>query len=221
MVVAAIFDLDGTLVTFKFDVKGTRRAIIGLFESQGIDTTGLGLNTPTQEMLDTAKARLPPGDKRAYDALRAKVFSVLDDFEEQSVPSTSVFPGTREILLGLKTSRVRLAVLTNSGRKSALQSLGRAGLLDLFEFVLTRNETEVMKPRPEGVMMAVGRLSVPKVSVYYVGDSLFDIMAAKGAGVKVVSVATGNYSADRLKDDGADFVIHGLSDLSSVLEPGT
>ncbi len=220
MVVAAIFDLDGTLVTFKFDVQGTRRAIIRLFESQAVDTAGLGLNTPTQEMLDTAKARLQPGDQGAYAALRAKVFSILDDFEEQSVPSTSVLPRTREILVGLKATGVRIAVLTNGGRRSAIQSLGRAGLEDLFEFVLTRNETEVMKPRPEGVVMAVERLSVPRESVYYVGDSPFDIMAARGAGVKIVSVATGNYSADRLKADGADFVIHGLSELENVLEAG-
>jgi pyrophosphatase PpaX len=220
MVVAAIFDLDGTLVRFQFDVHGTRRAIIGLLESEGVDTAGLGLSTPTQEMLDAAKTRLPPGDQGAYDVLKRKVFSILDDFEQQSVPSTAVFPGTREVLKRLKASGVRLAVLTNSGRESALQSLGRAGLSDLFEFVLTRNETETMKPRPEGLLMAVERLSLPKGSVVYVGDSPFDIRAAKGAGVKVVSVATGNYALDRLRDDGADFVIRDLSELGKVLGGG-
>lgn len=216
MAVAAIFDIDGTLVTFKFDVRGTRKALLDELKARSFDTGGLDLTTPTQQILDAAKAQVPE-DRGAYEELRRSVYSILDTFELESVASASVFPGTREALRYLKSRGVRIAVLTNSGRRAASETLSRAGLLDCFEFVLTRDETETMKPRPEGLAKAVSILSLPKRGVYYVGDSPYDIAAAKQAGLKVVSVATGNYSEERLRKEGADYVISSISDLHGVL----
>jgi HAD superfamily hydrolase (TIGR01509 family) len=217
MAVAAIFDIDGTLVRFNFDVQGTRKVIIDELKARGVDTTGLNLATPTQQILDTAKSRMQAAGPGEYELLRRKVFSILDSFELDGVASTTAFPGTRKTLLDLKSMGVRLAVVTNSGRKAAFASLGRAGILDCFEFVLTRDDTEVMKPRPEGLLKAVSMFSLPKDSIFYVGDSTFDIIAAKRAGLRMVSVATGNYSVERLRTEGADFVISSISELSRVL----
>ena len=213
---AAIFDIDGTLVTFNFDVQGTRKVLIAELASRGVDVTGLDLNTPTQGILDVARARMT-GDGKKITEYREKVFSILDKFELEGVASTSPFPGVRRVLLALKAKGVRMAVLTNSGRRSASEALQRAGLTGLFEFVLTREDTESMKPSPDGLLKAASMLSLPAGEVYYVGDSPFDIMAARGAGMKVVSVATGSHSAERLKASGADFVISTLDELGSVL----
>ena len=217
MAVAAIFDVDGTLVTLTFDVRGTRAALIEELSRRGYDTVGLDLSTPTQRILDAARSQKHDGGERAYEELRMAVFAILDRFEAESVASTSLFPGTGEALTHLKSRGVRMAVLTNSGRRAASEALRRAGIEDSFEFVLTRDETELMKPRPEGLMMAASRFGLPKGSIFYVGDSLYDITAAKGAGIKVISVATGNYSMERLRSEGADHVIPSISELSRVL----
>ena len=219
MAVAAIFDIDGTLVSFKFDAEGVRRALIGELRGRGVDTSGLDLSTPTQNILDAAKARMPPRDG-GYEEYRRRAFDILDKFELQNIASTRPFIGDRESLSSLKAKGVRLGVLTNSGRKAATISLTVADLVDLFEFVLTRNDTVTMKPRPEGLLQAVTILSLPKEDVYYVGDTPYDIMAAKGAGVRSVSVATGNYTADRLAAAGSDFVIASVSELGGVLGIG-
>jgi HAD superfamily hydrolase (TIGR01509 family) len=216
MVVAAIFDIDGTLVSFKFDAVGVRTALIGELTARGVETTGLDLSSPTQKILDAAKARMAPGGEEFAD-YRRKAFDILDTFELRDIASTKPIPGIREVLTGLKAKGVRLAVLTNSGRKAATRSLTIAGLLGLFEFVLTRNDTETMKPRPEGLLQAVSMLSLPKDDVYYIGDTPYDVMAAKGAGVKSISVATGSYTPDRLASEGPDFVMSSISELGSVL----
>ncbi|MDG6909549.1 MAG: HAD family hydrolase [Nitrososphaerota archaeon] len=217
MVVGVVFDIDGTLVTFRFDVRGARKALIDELRRQGYDTGGLDLGSPTQRILDSAREQSAAGRGTGYDALRKAVFAILDAFEVESSATTTILPGVRQVLDSLRSRGVRLGVLSNSGRRSALAALGKAGLLDCFEFVLTRDDTELMKPRPEGLEMAAAKFGLPKGSVFYVGDSAFDVHAAKAAGIRVVSVATGNYTAERLKSEGADYTISALSELGAVL----
>jgi len=216
--VAAVFDIDGTLVTFKFDVQGTRKALLQELVGGGFDTAGLSLTTPTQLIVDSARMQVESGAVRAdFEALRSRLYSILDAFEGESGPTTIVFPGVRATLDRLRSRGVRTAVLTNSGRKAALDVLARAGIVDCFEFVLTRDDVPAMKPSAEGLKKAVSLLGLPADRVYYVGDSLYDVAAAKLAGLKVVSVATGNYTADRLRADGADFVVSSVCDLPRLL----
>jgi pyrophosphatase PpaX len=177
----------------------------------------LGLTTPTQDILDSAKNQAGDANPGAYESLRKEAYSVLDSLEIESAASATVFPDAAETLTYLRSKGVRLCVVTNSGRKAASESLKKSGLGGFFEFVLTRDDIETMKPRPEGLVRAVARLGVSQGDVVYVGDSRYDIMASKQAGVKSVAVATGNYPMDRLKEMGADFVITSLSQLREVL----
>ena len=217
MVVGVIFDVDGTLVTFQFDVQGTRKALIEELTREGFDVGGLDLSTPTQKILDAANGQSLSGKGPSYETLRKKVFAILDEFEVASAQTTKPISGVQAVLEGLRSRGARLGVLTNSGQRAAVESLRRAGLHDHFEFILTRDHTEIMKPRSEGVAMAASKFGLPRSSVYYVGDSPFDVQAARGAGIKVVSVATGNYSLERLRAGGPDHAISRLSELPAVL----
>lgn len=215
---AALFDIDGTLVTFKFDVQGTRKALIEELSKRRIDTSRLSLTTPTQTIIDAAKEQTESGKVGVdFASLRRKLYSILDEFEMESSSEAKVFPSTKTTLLYLRSRSIRLAVLTNSGRKAAFSILRKGRILGCFDFVLTREDVETMKPSPAGILQAVGRLSLPKEEVCYVGDGIFDIMAAKGAGLRVVSVATGIYTPDRLRHEGADFVISSLEKLPAIL----
>lgn len=217
MGVAAVFDLDGTLVTFRFDFREWRRVLLGEMEKRGFDTGGLDPATPTQTILDAAKGQSSRLGSKAYEDFRRDAYAILDGLELAGASTSKALPGVPETLTHLRSRGVRMGVLTNSGRIAATESLGRSGLLGWFEFVLTRNDTEVMKPRPEGVLKAVELLRLPKADVFYIGDSTFDIIAGRQAGVRVVSVATGNYAAEELREKGADFVIGSISELSRVL----
>ncbi len=218
MPTAVLFDVDGTLVTFKFDVRGTRQALIAEISRGGLDTSTLSLSSPTQQIIDAARSQLlERGQGGDFLPLKKKLYTILDAFEEESAKEASVFPGTRETLEYLRQRSARLAVLTNSGRQAAFAVLRKSGILDCFEFVLTRDDVESMKPSPEGVLLAVSHFGLPREETYYVGDGVYDILAAKEAGLKVVSVATGIYDSDRLKKEGADFVIGSLSDLPRTL----
>lgn len=214
---AVLFDIDGTLVTFKFDVMGTRKALIEELRRSGIDTFDLTLDSPTQKILDTARSQTKEAGREGFAALKERLYSILDDFEVESSRQAAVFPGTKRLLLHLRKRGVRLAVLTNSGRRAAFSVLRKGGILDCFDFILTREDVDMMKPSPEGILKSVGRFSLPKEEVCYVGDGILDIVAAKGAGLRVISVATGIHTASRLREEGADCVISTLKELPGVL----
>lgn len=184
----------------------------------GFDVSSLDLTVPTQKIVETARVQVEEGRVKAdFPELRKQLYSILDGFEAESARNAKLFPGTREALEALRIRQARLAVVTNSGRRAATDVLGRYGLEGYFEFVLTRDEVDAMKPDPEGLAKAVSMLRLPLAAILYVGDSVFDIMAAKKAGLKVVSVATGNYTVEKLKSEGADFVLSSLSELPGLL----
>jgi len=218
MALGVLLDIDGTLVTFKFDVQGSRKALFEELTRQGFDVAGLSPTSPTQYVIDAVRRQI--AERRAsadFGAVRSKLFSILDEFELESSESVSPFPGAKEALEALRRRAVRLAVLTNSGKRAATRVLERSSLSGHFDFVLTRDDVDAMKPSPEGVKLAVSLFSLPKERVLYVGDSLYDIMAAKSAGLRVISVATGNYTVEKLRGEGADVVIGSLAEIADVL----
>ena len=217
MAVAALFDHDGTHEPFELDIRIWRRAHLVLMAASGFATAGLDPGVPTQEILDSARDQAAADGPERFIDLRRKAFSILDELELKGVESASLFPGTVEALSGLKARGIRLCVLTNSGRAAASRTLARWDLAKYFEFVLTRDDTDEMKPRPQGLLKALAMLGVGPGEAFYIGDSRYDIMAARGAGVSAVGVATGNYSADRLRSDGADYVGGSLAEVSSLL----
>jgi HAD superfamily hydrolase (TIGR01549 family) len=214
MKAAFLFDIDGTLVDFRFDVTGTRLAMIREIERLGFDTGGLTLTTPTHDIIQRVRDQISAGVVMAdFASVRRRLYEILDTFEERTSILVSPLPGVVETLEYLKGAGARLAVLTNSGRKSADSVLGRTGLARFFEFVLTRDEVNEMKPSGAGIEMALSIFSLPPERVCYVGDSVYDITAARAAGVTCVSVATGSYRAEILAEAGAEVVIRSLPEL--------
>ena len=83
----------------------------------------------------------------------------------------------------LRDSGVRVGVVSNSDG-SVRGSLGTAGLLDLFEFVIDSHEVGVSKPNPKIFHTALDRMDLEPSKAWYVGDSVFhDVNGARGAGL--------------------------------------
>lgn len=92
-------------------------------------------------------------------------------------------PGARDALEVLGAAGIRMAAVSNSDG-GARHSLERAGLLDLFEFVVDSHEVGVEKPDPAIFRIALDRLGLPADQVWHVGDSYFhDIGGARAAGL--------------------------------------
>src|SRR5262249_61103027 len=110
-----------------------------------------------------------------------------------------------EVIEGLPRLRAggrRLGIVTAKRRHTVQLAFSRLPELEAnFEVVITSDDTERHKPSPDPILAAVGRLGVTPADSAYVGDSPFDIRAAKAAGVYAVAVAWGGIHADEVRSE--------------------
>lgn len=211
-----IFDVDGTLVTLNVDGDKLRTAMGEELNRLGFDISFIQAGGYTQDIIDKAKLQIELGDVEAdFENVKATLYRVLDELELRWNEKSEPIDGVAEVLTGLRRREkgVKLATLTNSGRAPSELLLRKYDLLKHFDYTFSRDELPYMKPRPEAVLHALATMGVPKDDALCIGDSVVDVRAAKGAGVRIASVVTGRYSAERLRAEGADYVVGSLSEI--------
>lgn len=211
-----IFDLDNTLVRSEFDMKISRRIIIDHLQEIGFDTSGITLNTPTQQILSLIKAQSSEKGIE-FSSVKTKVYSILDTLETEVAKNAALFEDTINVLNAVRSLGIKSALLTNSGRKALEIILKNSGIGKFFGTILCRDDVEEMKPSPVGILKIIQVTNSNKEKTWHVGDSVYDVIAAKQCGVIAVSVESGPYGKDELYSVGADFVISKISDLVRYL----
>jgi pyrophosphatase PpaX len=99
--------------------------------------------------------------------------------------------GMEEVLLRLHEQGHRLGVVTAKRRSTVELAFARVPIAHLFETVVGGDETQKHKPDPEPLLLAAERMNARPDDTAYVGDSPFDIRAAKAARMYSVAVTWG------------------------------
>jgi pyrophosphatase PpaX len=208
---AALFDFDGTLVdTTELIYQSMRHA------------TGevLGKNLPREILLANVGQPLPR-QMELIDAERAE--ALLESYrlhnEEHHDALIEEFPGVEESLARLRSAGVRVAVVTSKRRFSvemALQSF--PGLGEVVDRFVTMEDTAEHKPHPAPLLKGLEFLGgIPPEEAAYVGDSPFDVAAAKAAGITSVAVSWGAFSEDTLREAEPDHLVEDIDSAVDVL----
>ena len=112
----------------------------------------------------------------------------------------------------------KLGIVTAKGRATVDLAFAVIPLEQHFDAVVTADMTERHKPDPEPVLKALELLGSEPADAAFVGDSPYDIEAGRAAGVFTVGVSWGKIHPDqRLRDAGADLVVHSPEELLGVL----
>jgi phosphoglycolate phosphatase len=205
-----MFDLDGTLVDTSVDITN---ALNYALNSHGVrsltveDTKNLvgeGLTKLIEKVLGSDKEQLRD------DAMR----KFLDYYSEHLADYSREYPYVREtleIMTGYKK-----AVISNKRESLSARLLDLLGLLKYFDLVVGSDTTPEKKPSGVPVVYALQRLKVSAADALMIGDSNYDIEAAKKAGVKTIAVTYGYRGRQYLAD--ADFVIDSFGNLPAVLD---
>ncbi len=151
-------------------------------------------------------------EARLGDAIRGSHDSL---YAEHMLATTSPFPGGRELIAGLKT-RGRRVVLASSASQSELDHY--VDLLDVRELVdgwTTSADVEATKPEPDLVRAGLAKLGTEDAVM--IGDTPWDVAAARQAGVPTIAVLSGGFSRGELTDAGAVAVFESVAELRERL----
>lgn len=126
-------------------------------------------------------------------------------------------PGARELLATLTQLGVPWAIATSGARNVAGRTLA---LLDVPPHVpiVTRDEVSHAKPDPDLFLRAAEKLGVAIEHSIVVGDSVWDLLAARRAGALGVGLLSGGYGYDELQSGGAYRVYEDPADLLRHLD---
>ena len=91
-------------------------------------------------------------------------------------------------------------------------------LAHLFDTIVGGDETEKHKPDPEPLLLGAQRMNADPTETAYVGDSPFDMRAAKAAGMFAVAVTWGRiHERERLERELPDAIVESAEELLAVL----
>jgi pyrophosphatase PpaX len=126
--------------------------------------------------------------------------------------------GMEDVLLRLHEEGRRLGIVTAKRRATVELAFARVPVAHLFETVVGGDETERHKPDPQPLLLAAERMGADPRTAAYVGDSPFDIRAAKAAGMFAVAVTWGRiHERERLEREEPDAVVDTAEELLAVL----
>ena len=206
-----IFDLDGTLVDSRPDIMHAVNHAIALHAIDPVDIA------ETTELVGEGAIRLMEKllKKRKVSL---DISALVDRFESyysaHPVNQTAVYPGVPETLQTLRD--YRKAIVSNKFRSISVQVLEKLGLSQHFDEVAGVDTFPERKPSPLPVLRMLERFTVSPDETLMVGDSTYDIQAARQAGVKTVAAAYG-YGSRGFSDD-ADFIITHFTQLIEVVK---
>lgn len=122
-------------------------------------------------------------------------------------------PGMLDVLERLHAEGRRLGIVTAKRRETVELAFARLPLRDYFETIVAADDTLRQKPDPEPILLALERLGVEAGDAAYIGDSPFDIGAARAARVDAIGVTWGGIHTM----DDADVLVSTPEELLAAL----
>ena len=210
---AVIFDLDGTLLNTLGDLTA---AINHALTTQGLPThTQPEVRTYVGDGVKELVLRACPAG--TDEATREQVMAAyLPYYAAHNCDVTAPYEGIMPLLTQLKSAGVKVAVVSNK-HNAGTQALCAKFFGEVLDLAVGADGTRPLKPAPDNLLYAMERLGVAPESVWYVGDSVQDVMTAHAAGVKVAAVTWGFQDADRLATHNPTVLVNTVEELKAVV----
>ena len=205
-----LFDLDGTLVDSSylhviawaraFDEAGFRVPMARIHRMIGVGSSLLvrevaGADAPVQEISD--------GHGRHFDRLK---------------PELRAFDGARELLEDVAARGARVVLATSARQKDVDALTAAIGPTDVVAAVTSDDDVAEAKPEPDVLLAAADKGAIDLGRALLVGDSVWDVEAARRAGMPCVAVLTGGVARAELEGAGAAAVYRDVAHLRAHLD---
>jgi HAD superfamily hydrolase (TIGR01509 family) len=212
---ALIFDLDGTLVdTVYAHVFAWQRALAQC--EMSIDGWRIHRRIGMSGGLFTRAVARELG-REMTDAEAEQVQSLHGELFRELLPERRALPGAPELLADLRARDVTHGIATSGRRPEIDRSLDALGV-PAETVVVERGDVARAKPEPDLFVECARRLNADADDCYVVGDAVWDLLAARRAGMLSVGLLSGGYGADELERAGAYRVYRDAAELHISLD---
>jgi len=206
-----LFDLDGTLVDSVYQhvlswhdalqTEGIELAVWRIHRRIGM-SGGLFTNALFREI-----------GREVTEELRERVRQLHNEAYQRRAAQTRALPGARELLDFLSAKGVPWAIGTSGRMASARLTVAKLGLDADKIPIVTRDQVRYAKPDPDLFLAGAARLNIDVRHSIVVGDSVWDLLAARRAGALGVGLLSGGYGQEELERAGAYRVYEDPRDL--------
>ena len=214
---AVLFDLDGTLI----DTVETRIAAwLAVFAEVGIPTShdalaplmGLDGRRLAREIAAAAGRTIDDEEAEGIDRRCGEIY------DERNVDPRPL-PGVGEVVAAIEARRLRWSIATSSRKAQVAASVAALGL-DREPRITDASHVEHAKPEPDLLLRAAEDLDVVTSRCWYIGDSTWDMLAARAAGMTPIGVTRGAaVDAAALEAAGAAVVVDTLLHVAAAITP--
>ena len=212
---ALIFDLDGTLVdTVYAHVFAWQRALAE--EGMPIDAwrihrrIGMSGGLFTRAVAREVGRELSPEETELIQRRHGRVFREL-------LPDRRPLPGAVALLADLRGRGVVHGIAT-SGKPAEFKKALKALSLSSTAVVIDGDMVKQVKPEPDLFLMCQQKLQVDRTECLVVGDAVWDVHAARRAGILSVGLLTGGFGEQELYNAGAMRVYRDAADLLAGID---
>ena len=215
MLDGVIFDIDGTLVDSN---DAHAESWVDTFAEAGYDVPF----AVVRPLIGMGADKLLPktiGIGNESDVGKKLTKRRSEIFQEKYLPKLRPLPGSRNLLLRVRSDGLKPIVATSAKDKELKGLLKAAQVDDLIEEKATASDAKRSKPDPDIVRAAIEESDIPADRLVMVGDTPYDIEAAGRANVRTIAFRSGGWTDADLKDaveiyDGpADLLAHYDSSL--------
>lgn len=216
MIRLCILDCDGTLVDSQH---GIVEAMSAAFAANGVagpsaadvrGVVGLSLNDAIATLLRTDDTPRVEAVAESY-VQHIRGMRLRNDFNEP------LYPGVIDALDILESRGWLLAVATGKSLRGAMSTLRAHNLAERFTSIQTA-DVAPGKPAPDMILRAIADVGGTSKDTIMIGDSGFDMLAARNAKVTAIGVGWGYQEEAALRAAGAHTVVHSAEQLPPLVE---
>jgi len=214
MLKAYVFDFEGTLVDFQWNLDDGIKATKDKLAKLGFDKEWLMKTDSYAKLYNDAVigALMRRVDLSSWE-VRAKVGAVWDYWDLDAATRWQLRENAKDTLSRLHR-RATVGLYTSVGRKAVTKVLEKYEVDRLFHIVITRDDTTLIKPYNEGLRLILDFMGISPVEMIFIGDSVKDIAAAEAIGAQSAFLVGGEQELP--PDVKPDHIIHSMSDILKI-----
>jgi HAD superfamily hydrolase (TIGR01509 family) len=198
-----LLDVDGTLIDTNYlHTLAWSRALIDIGEWAPMNaihrSVGMGGDQLVAHLLGKSREEASDAWRKCYEELASDI---------------RAFPRAKDLVARLRGMGLTVALATSSPADLLRSTLQTVGIEDLVDAVTTADDVPSSKPDPAVFEVAMRMADIDPDYAVAIGDSVWDVRAARAAGIACVGVESGGFSRHELSEEGAIAVYRDVEQL--------